>query len=180
MRYNSFDYWNSRPTPNQYNDIKEEEVNTIPEFIQDAKTVLDFGCGIGRTFKFYKGCEVTGFDFSSKYRASAIEHAKELDLNYTHIVQNIHKQPFNFKSKFDKGILVKVLLHANEEEANTIIKEMGRVCKEVMIIAFYSEEQQLTASHCFNHSYKELIERNGFKVLSSEIINSQIIITYAV
>lgn len=172
--YDSFKYWNIRVNPNGYNDIKPYELKYMPNFLKGSKNLLDFGCGIGRTFDLYEG-NVTGIDFSNKYEVRAREAAKNLE--YNHIIHNVHTEPLPFKENhFNKGVAVKVLLHAPNDEAKTIINELGRVCEEVMIIAV--NINTTTASHCFSRSYKEFIINLGFKVTSYNHEEQQDIITY--
>jgi SAM-dependent methyltransferase len=186
--YNSHEYWNTRPEPNGHNNITTLDEQFIPNFLEGSKTVLDFGCGIGRTFKLYKGYDVTGVDFSTIYRDRAIKSANDSNVNFEHIVHDVHKSTLPFKDDcFDKGLMISVLLHANETELVTILTEVGRVCKEVFIISLFNPNtitdgvmttQKNQASHVFNHNYKMIIENLGFKITSYDEINGQVILTY--
>lgn len=171
--YNSFEYWNERKEPNKYNHIMDYEKREITPFVKDCKTVLDFGCGIGRTFPLYEDKQVTGVDFSAIYK-------DRCDARYNHIVHNVHDSNLPFhKNTFDKGLLIKVLLHAPENEVKTILKEVGRVCKEVMLISYYGNLDVL-APHVFKHEYIDIIKDLGFKVkYQKEIEDNQIVIVYS-
>lgn len=161
--YNSKDYWNKRPNPNKTNLMAKYEAEAIRKFVKKGN-ILDFGCGIGRTFPLYSG-KVTGVDFSEIYKDRAIEAANHLE--YTHIIHNVHESSLPFKYKeFTQGLAIKVLLHAPDHEAETIIKELGRVCEEVLIISFNSDKT--TASHCFSRDYNKFITDLGFEVVSCE------------
>lgn len=170
--YNSEKYWNERKDPNKYNHIMDYEQRVIPPFVKDGETVLDFGCGIGRTFELYKDKQVTGVDFSTIY-------ANRCDKRMTHVVHNVHKKKLPFgDSHFDKGVMIKVTLHATDKEVKRIISEVGRVCKEVMIIAYYGDLEVL-APHVFMHEYKDIIEELGFEVVKFEKIeDNQAVIIY--
>lgn len=157
--------------PNAHLEPLNYEESAIKDFVED--NLLDFGCGIGRTFKLYSG-NVTGVDFSSLYESRAKVAAKHLD--YTHLIHNIHKSKLPFKDKqFKKGVAIKVLLHANNKEANRIIQELGRVCEEVLIIALNTDKE--VHSHCFSRDYKEFIGELG-EVTSYNKFKDQDIITY--
>ena len=169
--YNSKEYWNTRPQPNKYNHIMDYEQREIPPFVKEAKTVLDFGCGIGRTFPLYQYKKVTGLDFSSIY-------AKSCDKRINHIVHDVHESELPFKDNtFNVGLLIKVTLHANKKEVKRILSEVGRVCERVMLIAYDGELDKL-APHVFKHDYERIIKENGFKIQKSEFIedNQRVII----
>jgi SAM-dependent methyltransferase len=161
--YKSKEYWNERPNPNKTNLMVQYEKESISNFFKEGN-VLDFGCGIGRTFPLYSG-KVTGVDFSTMYKGRAIEAAKHLD--YTHIIHDIHESDLPFKdNEFSQGLAIKVLLHAPDKEAKRIIQELGRVCEEVLIIALHTDKK--TASHCFSRDYNKFITDLGFEVVSCE------------
>lgn len=187
--YNSQKYWNERPEPNGHNNITSLDTEYIPKFIEGSKKILDFGCGIGRTFELYRGYDVTGLDFSTIYQQRAIDSANKYGLTFNHIVHNVHEKdlPFN-DNHFDKGLMISVLLHANQNELIRILNEMSRVCKEVFIISLYNprtlSEKELTtqknqASHVFNHNYKLIIEKLNFDLLSYKEIDGQVVISYS-
>lgn len=173
MKYNSKQYWNERKNPNKYNHIFNYERDYIPPFVKDAKTVLDFGCGIGRTFPLYQNKEVTGIDFSSIYK-------DRCDPRMKHLVHDVHSEKLPFEDNhFDAGLLIKVTLHANNKELQTIIKEVGRVCKKVLIIAYGGGAKEKLAYHVFQHNYEAIINKLGFKCLSVNYVNdNQVIIEY--
>lgn len=163
MKYNSIEYWNTRIEPNAYNHVFDYEIKHLGNFLKNESTI-EFGCGIGRLYPMYKGV-VVGLDFSEIYKDRAIDAAN--GLNYTHIVHNIHNNPLPFDdNEFKQGIAVKVLLHATDSEAETIIKEPGRVCEEVFIISL---KDKVDAYHCFGRNYATMIEGLGFKIKFSAV-----------
>lgn len=170
--YNSKEYWNNRKDPNKYNHIMEYEQVSIVPFVKDADRVLDFGCGIGRTFPLYEDKQVTGVDFSSMY-------AERCDNRMSHIVHDVHSEDLPFKNDtFDVGLLIKVTLHATDKEVRRIISEVGRVCNKVMIIAYNGNLEKL-APHVFKHDYLSIIKELGFSIVSYEDVeDNQTVIVY--
>ena len=176
--YKSKEFWNKRHAPNKGTEPEMVDRKYIPRFLTSGSNLIEFGPGIGRVYEFYKGYEVTGLDFAEQYSKECFKKAKEHGLVYRHIIHDVHKRmlPFDFKT-FDKGLLIKVLLHAPPEECITIIREMGHVCKEVLLISFNGPEEGL-APHCFKHDYESIIKGLGFKVKELTENGNQIIINY--
>jgi hypothetical protein len=179
--YNSKEYWNKRKNPNKGSLPEEVDKKFIPEFLKGLPkphAVLELGVGVGRMFPFYKGLNVTGVDFAGQYSDQCFKKAKECGLkDYDHHIVNVHKGGLASRdSGFDKGLLIKVLLHAPHDECITILKEMGRVCKEVLVISYNGSGEGL-APHCFKHDYKKMLDELGFKYESTTFGN-QIIIRY--
>lgn len=171
--YNSKEYWNERKDPNKYNNIMDYESREIPPFVKQAETVLDFGCGIGRTFPLYKDKEVTGVDFSSMY-------ADRCDKRMKHIIHDVHESNLPFKDdSFDVGLLIKVTLHATSMEVDRILSEVGRVCQKVMLIAYDGDLDKL-APHVFKHDYEDILIELGFNIEYSKLIeDNQRVIIYS-
>ena len=181
MKYNSLKYWNNRPNPNRGLVPEEVDKKYIPDFIENTDNLFEFGVGVARMFPFYTGKTVTGLDFASQYAVDCIKKAKEQDLKkYTHTIHNIHKEDLPFEDKqFERGLLIKVLLHAPEDECRTILTEVGRVSDEVLLIS-YNGQRETLASHCFYHDYKSLIEDLGGEITFLEEYGNQIIIKYKI
>lgn len=176
--YKSKEYWNSRKDPNKSNFTNYIEEIEIPKLIDNSQSILDLGCGVGRTFKFYKNKKVTGLDFSEIYQQRAIEEAYNHKLEYQHLIHDIHQDDLPFENEhFDIGITVKVLLHAPKEEMIRILTEMRRVCKKVLLISYHDENKKL-AEHCFAHDYISELNKLGYLIKYKNIIENQIIIVY--
>jgi hypothetical protein len=176
--YESKKYWNNRPNPNKGTEPEAVDKKFIPLFLKGAEHVLEFGVGVGRMFPFYKGLNVIGVDFAKQYQVICISKSMDLCLKYKHIIHDVHKKPLPLEDQeIEKGLLIKVLLHAPHDEAITIIQEMGRVCKEVLIISYNGKADGL-AEHCFKHNYKKMLDDLGFEYQAATMGN-QIIIKYA-
>jgi SAM-dependent methyltransferase len=177
--YDSKTYWNNRPNPNKGTKPEDVDRKFIPRFLTSGSNLIELGCGTGRMFEFYKGFEVTGVDFAEQYSKACFDKANEHGLKYRHIIHNVHERMLPFgPNEFDKGLLIKVLLHANPEECKTILKEMGHVCKEVLLISYNGTSEGL-APHCFSHDYEAIIKDLGFKINELTLNGNQIIINYA-
>ena len=185
--YNSHKYWNERIEPNGHNNITDLDLKYLPDFLKNSDNILDFGCGIGRVFKLYEGKKVTGIDFSSLYKERAIDSSKKFNLNFNHIVHNVHESSLPIKDdEFDKGIMVAVTLHANNNEVKTILKEVGRVSKEVLLMSLYDSvklngletNQNGYGPHVFNHDYTKIIKDLGFIISYNNTLGNQIIVKY--
>lgn len=176
--YVSKNYWNSRMEPNKTNLSHPIEDNLLPNILSNYNKILDFGCGIGRTYKFYKNKSVTGVDFSSIYEERAKNEAKRQSINYNHLVHDIYQSELPFyENEFELGIMIKVLLHAKPDELKLILKEMKRVCRRVFFLSYCGNSENL-AEHCFKHDYEEEIKTLGYKITFKEIIENQIAIIY--
>ena len=179
--YDSKTYWNNRPNPNKGTEPEHIDGYFIPPFLEGMTQdhlIIEFGVGVGRMFPFYKGLDVVGVDFATQYEAECRKKAIECGLNkYSHLIGNVHERDLPcLDLEFNKGLLIKVLLHAPHKEAITIIKEMGRVCKEVLVISYNGTPEGL-APHCFKHDYKSMLNDLGYKYEAEEIGN-QIVISY--
>jgi SAM-dependent methyltransferase len=176
--YRSKEYWNSRLEPNKTNKTHEIEDYLLPDILKDSNKILDFGCGIGRTFKYYKNKSLTGVDFSSIYEERAKNEAKKNSIEYVHLVHDIYEADLPFLDKeFELGVMIKVLLHAKPTELVRILTEMKRVCDRVFFLSYKGSDEVL-AEHCFNHNYEEEISKLGYKIKYKEIIKNQIAIIY--
>lgn len=180
MQYNSLKYWQGRSNPNDNHGITKSEAQSIREFVKGGISLLDFGCGTGRTFHLYRADherKVVGIDFVTNYQAEALKMATDVGLDFTHVPWNVHRAdlPF-FEEAFDKGLLIKVLLHANDKEARRIIEEMARACQQTLLIAYNKPGK--TAKHCFTRAYRPLLEEMGLNVLSHKHVDNQDIIIF--
>lgn len=178
--YKSKKYWNERVEPNPYNNIFEPELTVVPSYVKGHKTLLDFGCGIGRLFELYKGMEVTGIDFSKLYEQRAKKHAFDLRLKYNHSIFDIHelgRLPFN-NNEFECGVLSRVLLHAPNDEMELIVSEMARVCETVLVVNYEHNGQKL-APHVFGHDFEKTLDKLNLETISIESKeDQQIVIKY--
>lgn len=163
MTYNSKTYWANRDNPNR----KDAKPNAIESILREGVTgnVLDFGCGVGRTFELYENAsDVIGLDFVDTYRQRAMENAVGMPWGFYHTIHDVHVSNLPWPDgTFETGVLCAVLLHAPPDEAKRIIEEMGRVCRKVCVVSYLDNGQKL-ADHVFAHDYNQLMRDTGMTV----------------
>jgi len=179
--YDSKTYWNNRPNPNKGTKPENIDARHIPPFLVGARSVVEFGPGVGRMYQFYKGLNVTGIDFAKQYEDAATQSAIAAGVSmYTHRIHDVHEKPTPYKdNQFEKGLLIKVLLHAPHFEAVRILKEVGRIAEEVLVIT-YGGTQDGLAQHCFVHDYEELLEDVGATVHEFKTEGNQVVFKYSI
>lgn len=102
----------------------------IPRMILGDIKIIDLGCGRGTArdmFKKYK--EYVGVDIAGQH---IIEMQKEAGPNDTFIMGNICDLPFE-DNYFDVGVCVDVLEHIPPEFIEQAVKEILRVCKNLIV-----------------------------------------------
>lgn len=174
--YNPFKYWSKRTNPNTKNPTNYVEAKYLPPFLEGAKTLLDYGIGVGRTLKHYKGLKVTGLDIVYTYKDEVSERAKKLGLEFKHLVED---KP-TFKKRFDVAVTCRVLLHVPPEDLEPTLKYLGERAKKVLLISYYSAQEEKLAAHVFKHKYEEAIVNIGGTILqvNQEKEAKQIIVEY--
>jgi len=155
---------------------KSHETNKViaREVAKIGGTVLDVGCATGITYEYIKptGVKYTGFDFTEKFLTQARKLNPEIDVGHG----SAFNLPFEDNS-FDTSFCKAVLEHQHPKEYHLIVRELVRVAKKQVILAFFHrprdteiirfvEEEQL-----YSNTYKKddviaLIKSlNGFKKL---------------
>lgn len=162
-----------------------EIIKTIKPYINDFNTVLDIGSGVG-TIAFYlasKGKKVTGIEISESAVSIAKANAKIFNLE-----KKIDFIAAEFPSgvpnkKYDLVIFSEVIEHL--EDDNKALRDIWNVLKPsgLLVITTPSQNAPLYRMGLLNNFDKEvghlrrytpkslklLVEKNGFKVVSSEI-----------
>jgi SAM-dependent methyltransferase len=118
---------------------KEEEVEpdlpAIADFFTEhnVSTILDLGCGTGRTSLFLakRGFELFGFDQSEKAIKRAKEHAKNKKLGVNFRVWNMIDFPYPYDDSFFSAVIsTKVIHHTRKGNINKIACEISRITKD--------------------------------------------------
>lgn len=134
------DHYESRETADNYhhhfgtggagvsnNESAAKRFSKFIERIPKGGHILDAGCGTGRFVRYFieSGYEVTGIDYSKAMLAIAI---KENPGSRFHVMD---LRNLDFDSEMFHGVWnVATLVHLDESEALTVIKETNRVLKE--------------------------------------------------
>jgi len=162
--YNLKNYWGNRLDPNSH--FADDSIflgknkNFIKSNITENSNILEIGPGIGRLVECYKNCKVTGLDITDKYKQRLIDNTKKYNIEYDFII-NTSEILLPFKdNEFDYVISSLVLLHQPPQNINTILKEMKRVGRKVIVISSVGEFLN-KSSHCFNHNYKKICEEES-------------------
>lgn len=113
--------------------IEENHKKNIELLIKDTDKVLDAGCGYGRLSEVIKN--YTGVDFSSDF----INWAREKYPDKTFIQGNLKDLTFK-KHQFDwaicSSIKAMIINNLGQEEWDSILKELKRVAKKVLILEY--------------------------------------------
>lgn len=155
MGYNPKKYWSQRQQPTKKQELPEGLEFFIGNYVKDANSILDIGCGTGRTFYLYPNqAQVVGLDFVDTYQDQVIEKASKHGFSFIYFRHDINN-PLPFPDNhFTHCLVVKVLLHLKDPE--TAIKEFARVSRNVLISDVWREKE--IARHVFLHDYKYLLK----------------------
>ena len=128
--------------------------------------VLDVGPGVGRLAEAFIGVNLTILDISEIYKEKLLEEYNTYDINIKNIdikKEAWRKLPYS-TNQFDVVTSSLVLLHQPPDYIKTVMSEILRVGKRFVCL---STRPDSSASHVFNHNYKEIVE--GFNLLYNEI-----------
>lgn len=118
-------------------------------------TVLDCGCGYGRMSELFPGM-YNGVDFSPDFIAEAKKRYPKMEKHFQ--VANLKSLPFEDKT-IDWGVCVSikrmVIDNLGEEEWLQMEKEIGRVCKNVLILE-YEVPNEYTTIHLGYEEHKTI------------------------
>ena len=179
--YDEVRYWNARENPNS-SDSSRADHDYLRKHLKGTASVLDFGPGVGRTFDVYNGQIVCGYDITSQYEGKAIERADLLGMDYHPIsAKEIEKLPFSHEV-FDAAVCCEVLHHQRPENIEFIMRDLLRVSGKVIVVAAHNPDvafdTRINQSHCYNHDYRGICERNGWGVTEMEQTENQLFFCY--
>lgn len=184
MTYDAVKYWNRRKNPNSstIGGDTPTHISFIKKNLKDVCSLLDFGPGVGRLLEAYAGISrIEGYDVSEIYKSELLEKAKQLNLNFSLIVEKkIGKLPYKDK-EFDAAIATEVLLHQKPKYIELVMSELLRVAEKVIVITWMEEGVQFGSTsgpHCFHHNYFDICSRNSWKVFVVEKYKKQTMFVY--
>lgn len=178
--YDEYDYWNTRLHPSS-RDVEYIDANLeyISKCVLGAERLLDFGPGVGRTFSAYQGVSyVEGYDISTVYKERAIERASKLELTFVHTINTSGDPtyiPYDDKW-FDVVVASNTLLHQKPENIVSIMKELIRISKKVVVITAAGFSG---TPHCFYHDYLKICLEQKWIIYDIEYFKKQIFFCYA-
>ena len=181
--YEEYEYWNSRPHPNDTSQPMEtmyKHIEYMRDKLSDAEKILDFGPGIGRTFAAYgPGHIIEGCDISTKYRKSVKKKsaALGLDFNFRHLKMNdLIMLPYK-ERYFDAAVASQVLLHTKPEKIIGIMEELCRVASKVIVVSLMDSSAAYDVpgstdydrnKHIFNYNYPQICLSKGWPYSGEE------------
>lgn len=154
---------------------KSHETNKViaREVARVGGCVLDVGCATGITCEYIKptGVRYAGIDYTEKFLRQARKLNPEIDVR----LGSAFSLPFSDRS-FDTVFCKSVLEHQHPMEYPKIVREMARVAKKQVIIAFFmapggerillTKKEGLYANRYSKNEMISLIESlNGFRSL---------------
>ncbi len=170
-RYDPAIYWNRREHPNSTErpGIGKAERDFLASFIRPSSVIFEFGPGVGRLFELYANRRVVTIDISKRYssrlRAAAELHNIELDEHYR--ATEYESLPFG-DYQFDVGVAAQVLFHVPFRSIDDTVRELTRVCKQLVVINGYDPRWLRLGDsgdlHCFNHDFLALSKRFGLDI----------------
>ena len=127
------------------------------EVVKVGGTVLDVGCATGITYEYIKptGLKYTGVDFTEKFLTQARKLNPEIDVRYG----SAFNIPFEDKS-FDTVFCKAVLEHQHPDEYHLIVRDMVRVARRQVILAFFHRPRKrevirYTKENLYSNTYKK-------------------------
>jgi len=181
MKYDVIKYWNEREDPNNPSNPLHDHSTYVYKNLEECKSILDFGPGIGRMFPAFADCDdVIGYDISFKYVERIHYEASLYPFEFTLMIENeISELPFK-DGQFDAVVCVSVLLHQTKDKIESIMSELCRVGKKVIVISFYNPKKEIKEGDTyFHYDYPEICERNGWNIIEMEIRKRQIYFVYS-
>lgn len=184
-------FWNKAKHPNRKDqpiEKTEKHLNYIKENIKDWEYILDYGCGIGRTFDIYnKTHKIIGADISETYKNRIKERANELDLNFEWI--HIRDNKISYKDKyFDSVVCCLVLMHIRPFEISDLMKELARVSKKVIVITKCTdnskdnenlENKKKYYTKRYKYDYIDICNKNKLFPYNIQYFRDQIMFCYS-
>jgi len=184
------EFWNQKQEPNRLNqpqDIIDTHIRYISDNINNYESILDYGCGIGRTFDAYNQTHnIVGVDVSYSFKDRAIDKANNLSLNFNWIHINDNKIPYPDK-EFDTIVCCLVLMHIRPFEIIDLMKEFERVSDKCVIITKNPESSEDNKNvnkvkkyytKRYAYDYLELCRNNGLEYYNVEYYENQIMFCY--
>lgn len=197
--YEPYKFWNNFENPNKVITKKnkeavmnmiERQVLYLKENIKNDIRILDYGCGVGRTFKCYntKYHEVVGADISLLYKDKVSEKAKKLGINFDWVHVPNNKIPFD-DNDFDAAICSQVLMHTRPIDILDVMNELKRVSKKVVVITQFGNRDnkhigdtnykpKYTRTPSFYYNFEKLCNDYGFNIFNKKIVNKSIMFCY--
>lgn len=172
--YNPKRYWQKRGKHYEHLESQDELVNLeicIREYPPERRRLLEIGAGDGRVYLFLKdkalGLEdrFAMCDFVDSFRSACMRNTGIMPDKWN------GKSLIYGDSSFYFVISFSVLLHVPSPNIDSFFKEHVRVAEKYLFIATWHEKEKeprrKSSSHCFEHDYFSLFERNNLRILKN-------------
>lgn len=190
-RYDTKTYWRQRAgasiSPNSGNLEAQrrhlEYVGAMVDQYQPGK-LLDFGVGVGRLFGSYARVpDLAACDITPKYLEFSRQKAASMGLDIQfQLCQEVNQTPYHDK-QFDLVLAISVLLHQRPEEVESVMRELVRIGKRIVVITLFEPEAKkdssTNGSWFYNHDYEAICRRNKWLMEDVRQTENQILFTLA-
>ena len=169
-KYENEDFWKKFGIEyyDKYKDKKEWVKKQETLLVKHLKTlefdsVLEFGCGFGRTTKiFCKNFSIQkyhAFDLSSHQIDNAKKYCDGLNIKF--MTSSIND--FNTIEKFDLVFGPEILMHIEPKDIEFVIKKMSSFTNRYFIVTVFPHSTQKIhrGTHTFYHDYEKIYKKIG-------------------
>lgn len=188
--YNIVEYWNERNDPCSKSIAELTPVHTkyLSKHIIGCDKILDFGPGYGRLFSIYENKDITAIDVTEQHKENLIKEAAKQNNKLTFICNKTKVNKIEFEDKhFDVAVVSEVLLHQPPQEIISLMKELLRVSKKVIIITYMNVKEKyeninnkvFDRRYCFNYNYYEICKLNDWVLYGEERFRNQLMFIYS-
>lgn len=174
--YDPVQYWRTRKDPNTVNPETKNHLSFLEEHLSGVDSILDFGPGVGRLFSAYKGSSiVVGCDVTDQHDERLDKLASEYGFDFELLISDESSGELPYvDDSFDAAVSVQVLLHQTAEDAKTILSELARVGKKIIIVSYWEEHPLRLSDHCFSHDYVGLCNELNINIVEQKVIGKNI------
>lgn len=130
MRYDPLTYWKQRSNITPYG-VPKRVKDYIRDKIEDAETILDFGCGNGRLLPVFADKNVTGYDIVGRTPPYPTTDTLE--------------------GEYDAIIASKVFLHIPKNQIGETIEILKRMSSRIVVW----DAKWQDAFHTFDHDFSK-------------------------
>ena len=142
-------------------------LNSIGKDIETFENILDFGCGCGRTLRWFSEYTETSNFFGADIDCQAIEYCNNYLSNMKFITNNF-VPPINFKDNtFDLIYSISVFTHIDEYHQYNWLEELNRIATPdaVLLLSIHGE----TCWSKLPAKYKDEITKKGIVFVTDNI-----------
>ena len=151
--------------------VKKQEILLIEHLkTLEFDSVLEFGCGFGRTAKIlsenFSIQKFNAFDLSSHQIENAKKYCEGLNIKF----MTSSLKDFNTNEKFDLVFGPEILMHIEPKDIEFVIKKMMGFANKYFIATVFPHENQKNhrgtqkiyrGTHTFYHDYEKIYEKIG-------------------